>query len=112
MKQNRFKSEHKILKKPGWRDYQARLKRSALRKTLSKKTIKYSSFLTLVLLIVYLIIGELGGTAFNHVQKNHNYASNEQISSKELIDKNDVQALLDNQVFVNLKDKSFDLVVD
>jgi peptidoglycan glycosyltransferase len=112
MVSNKFKYEHKILKKPGWRDYQARMKRSALRNTLCKKNIKYSSFLTLMLLIVYLIIGKLGGTAFDHVQKNYNHASNERILIKELIDKNDVQALLDSQVFVNLKGKSFDLVVD
>ncbi|MCK4620411.1 MAG: hypothetical protein KAT52_10735, partial [Desulfobacterales bacterium] len=111
MKQNRFKSEHKIFKKPGWRDYQARLKRSVLINTLRKRIIKYFSFLILTLISFYLISGKLGETAFNSSQKDYNRASKEQLSNKKLIDKNDVQALLDNQVFVNLKDKSFDLVV-
>ena len=112
MKQNRIKSEHKILKRPGWRDYQARLKRSAFINTLSKRIIKYSSFLMLTLISFYLISGKLGGTVFNYSQKDYNRASKEQLSNRKLIDKNDVQALLDNQVFVNLKDKSFDVVAD
>jgi len=112
MKQNRFKSEHKILKKPDWRDYQARLKRSVLINTLSKKFIKYFFFLIITLISFYLISGKLGETAFNYSQKDYNRASKEQISSRKLVDKNDVRALLNSQVFVNLKDKSFDLVVD
>ncbi len=112
MKQNRFKSEHKIFKKPGWKDYQARLKKSVLINRLSKRIIKYSSFLILTLISFYLISGKLGGTVFNYSQKDYNRASKKQLSNRKLIDKNDVQALLDNQVFVNLKDKSFDVVAD
>jgi len=109
---NRFKSRHKILKKPGWRDYQAKLKRAVLINTLSKKIIKYTSFLIVTLISFYLISGKLGGTVFNRSQKDYNHASKEQLSNRKLLEKNDVQALLDKQVFVNLKNKSFDLVVD
>lgn len=111
MKQNRFKSEHKILNKSGWRDYQARLKRYVLINKLRKRIIKYSSFLILTLISFYLISHKLGGNAFNFSQKDYNHASKEQLSNRKPINKNDVQALLDNQVFVNLKDKSFDLVI-
>jgi len=109
---NRVKSEHKILKKPGWRDYQARLKRSALKNTLSKKIIGYASFFTLILCVFYLIFHKVGITAFNPLPKEANCKSKEALSGKKTIDKNDVRALLDNRALVNLKDKSFDLVVD
>jgi len=112
MRQNRFKSEHKTLKRPGWRDYQARLKRPALITALAKRIIKYASFLTLILCIFYLIFHKVGITAFNPLPKESNCTSKEALSSKKTIDKNDVQALLDKKVFVNLKRKSFDLVVD
>ena len=108
---NRVKSEHKILKKPGWRYYQARLKRSALIITLCKRIIKYASFLTLILCIFYFISHKVGITAFNPLPKESNCTSKEAIPIKKTINKNDVQALLDSQAFINLKDKSFDLVV-
>ncbi|MCJ7617421.1 MAG: PbpA [Desulfobacterales bacterium] len=112
MRQNRFKSEHETLKRPGWRDYQARLKRFVLITTLTKRIIKYSFFLILTLVGFYLIVGKLGGTAFNYSQKDYSRESQNQVSKKKLIDKNDIQTLLDKKAFVNLKGKSFDLVVD
>ena len=112
MRQNRFKSEHETLKRPGWRDYQARLKRFVLITTLTKRIIKYSFFLILTLVGFYLIVGKLGWTAFNYSQKDYSRESKKQVSKKKLIDKNDIQTLLDKKAFVNLKDKSFDLVVN
>ncbi|MBA3017318.1 MAG: PbpA [Proteobacteria bacterium] len=112
MRQNRFKSEHETLKRPGWRDYQARLKRFVLITTLTKRIIKYSFFLILTLVGFYLIVGKLGWTAFNYSQKDYSRESKKQVSKKKLIDKNDIQTLLDKRAFVNLKDKSFDLVVN
>ena len=112
MRQNRFKSEHETLKRPGWRDYQARLKRFVLITTLTKRIIKYSFFLILTLVGFYLIVGKLGWTAFNYSQKDYSSESKKQVSKKKLIDKNDIQTLLDKKAFVNLKDKSFDLVVN
>ena len=112
MRQNRFKSEHETLKRPGWKDYQARLKRFVLITTLTKRIIKYSFFLILTSVSFYLIVGKLGWTAFNYSQKDYSRESKKQVSKKKLIDKNDIQALLDKKAFVNLKDKSFDLVVD
>ena len=112
MVSDRFKSEYKNLKRPGWRDYQARLKRSALINILCKRIIKYSFFLILTLVVFYLIAGKPGGTAFNYSQKDYNCASKERLSNKKLIEKNDVQALLDKKAFINLNGKSFNLVAD
>ncbi len=107
-----FKNKQTPLDRPSWRSYQAGLKKAAATKRLIKSIFKFTAVLPLIFSVTYGIIVGLGGSACHHATKKDNASSNVKIdtlhSHKKLIDKRQVQALLDGKTFLNLKDKSFD----
>ncbi|MBL7179857.1 MAG: PbpA [Desulfobacterales bacterium] len=104
------------LEKPGWNEYQARLKRSPVKKRFTANTLKLTSSFVIFLAVFFGIINGLGGKSYFHVLtelglSNEN-KSDARDTSNTLIDKKDVQAWLDRSSFLNLKDQSFDFTAN
>jgi peptidoglycan glycosyltransferase len=102
----RLKSDTTNGERPNWREYQAGLKWSAAKKKLFKGILKCSVLAFLLFIVAYRItsgfgeksIPRLGTDYFPSLNKGH------------FIDKKTVQAFLNDESFVNLKNKSFDFV--
>ena len=110
---NRRRTDISIPSRPTWRNYQSVLKRSAARKRRRHTALKYAAVLIVVLMGLYGIIGGLGGAACHHRPADGPAASHTGGRSgdhfRKRLDKHQVQSLLSSKLFVNLRQKSFDL---
>jgi len=114
---HRLETEQAAVKRPGWREYQDNLKRAADKKRFLNKTNKLSILVIALLFVFYGIFGGLGEKSFSHFladyfSSSHDNKIHARLNHGKLIDKSNVQDLLKDISFVNLKDKSFDFFSD
>lgn len=97
-----------------WRNYQRKVKRTAAINKFIKKIPKYSVAFLTILILVCGIISVLTGIACHHIYILDGNTSDNQAdathSHKKFITKRDVQAMIDSKSFINLNEKSLDLV--
>jgi cell division protein FtsI/penicillin-binding protein 2 len=114
---DRFTTDKTALERPSWRDYQAGLKSAAAKKRLYKIILKFSPLILVIFVVVYGIISGAGGKASFPVLTD-SFASlgdkkiDTDLNRGKVINKRDVQTLLDSTTFANLKNKSFDFVAN
>ena len=97
---------------PGWRKYQAKLKKDALKKRLFQYSLKIFIGVFFLASISYLIAG---GAKHNVPFKKEavgNYSTENKPQNNKLLCKKDVRELLKNRDLVNLKEKSCRIVAD
>lgn len=102
--------------KPGWRDYQAKLKRLTVKKKSLKTTLKVSAASVILVAAFCVTISGLGSKAYFDAIRKLNPPNVAGPDAHDIpdrsIDKRAVQALLDGRSLLNLEDKSFNLVAD
>jgi cell division protein FtsI/penicillin-binding protein 2 len=106
MMPRRLKTDTATPERPNWREYQDSLKWSAAKKKVVKSFLKCSVLAFLLFVVVYGITSGLSGKSFSHLPTDYFSPFNDGHS----FDKRKVQTLLNRVSFVNLKDKSFDVV--
>ena len=106
MMPRRFKTDTATPKRPNWREYQDGLKWSAAKTKIVNGSLKYSVLALLLFVVIYGIASGLSGKSFSHLAEDYISPFNDGHS----FDKERVQTLLNGVSFVNLKDKSFDIV--
>ncbi len=89
-----------------WQAYQVSLKRSATNKKLAHNILKYSPLMSLVAFIIYGIVAGISGSACLHKQTDNHSLSPEKDS---VFSKQKIREILDENVFVNLDNESFQL---
>ncbi len=92
--------------RPNWREYQDSLKSSATKKRFANIFLKYFLLALLLFVVAYGINNGLGGKSFSSLPTDY-FSS---FKDDHSIDKKEVQRLLSRVSFVNLKDKSFDVI--
>ena len=102
----RHKKDKETHIRPTWRDYQNSLKWSATKKRFVNSFFKYSVLALLLLVLIYGITSGLVRESFSHLATDYFSPSNNDPS----FDKKTVQTLLNHASFVNLKEKSFEVV--
>jgi len=100
--------------RPTWRKYQADLNKSTARKLFHRGTFKLAAVFVILLTGVYGILGGLGGAACHHKSTSGPTGSeaggNTPDRPRKMLDKNQVQFILESETFVNLKQNDFNLV--
>jgi cell division protein FtsI/penicillin-binding protein 2 len=107
----KLKTDTMTVEGSSWREYQAGLRRSAAKKRLAGGIIKYAKYAAPVFIfcvVIYGIITGLGRQSFSHLSTD----SVSSIHDDRFFDKKKVQTLFNDVSFVNIEDKSFDLVSD
>ena len=103
-------------KRPSWIDYQAVLKRNAAQKRIFKNALKYIVLPVILLFAVYELIQGLGGLVADQMEAAKTVLSENKADTSDhpepLISKREVQALLDNNFFINLKENHFEFTHD
>jgi peptidoglycan glycosyltransferase len=102
----RLKTDTTTSERSNWREYQARLKRSEKKKRLFKGILKCSVLVFLLFIVAYRITSGLGEKSTPRLATD--YIS--PFSHGRSIDKKSVQALLNHASFINLNEKSFEVV--
>ena len=102
----RLKTDTTNGERPNWREYQAGLKWSSAKKRLFKGILKCSVLAFLLFIVAYRITSGLGEKSIPRLATDYFPSFNQGRS----IDKKTVQVLLNDESFVNLKNKSFDFV--
>ncbi|MCF8068646.1 MAG: PbpA [Desulfobacterales bacterium] len=95
-----------------WRDYQATLKRSPIKKKAPKKFLFYVSAVTILVFIVYGIITGIDKFFEHYVQASPSSQNEKVKPSDQYLDKLAVQKLMDGNNLFNLEQTSFDIVSD
>jgi peptidoglycan glycosyltransferase len=96
--------------KHSWHEYQEKRKRAAAVKKITRTTIKYLPAVPILIFAFYGIIAGLSGSACQY--KKINPTSALQDNKPAQFSKKDIRAILDEKVWVNLKDESFDFDKD
>ncbi len=111
---NKFKNKKIPLEERSWKNYQTRVKKTAVKDNMITKVFKYI-ILFFFLLTVYQIIGDSGEALYYYEQinskterKNIPYSFSS-LLSEPVSDKKEIQALLDSRNFINLKDKVLEI---
>ncbi|MBU0985643.1 MAG: hypothetical protein KKH68_00185, partial [Proteobacteria bacterium] len=102
----RLKTDTTNSEKPNWREYQAGLKWSATKKRFFKGILKCSVLAFLLFIVAYRITSGLGEKSTPRLATDYILPFNYGRS----IDKKAVQTLLNHASFVNLNEKSFEVV--
>jgi cell division protein FtsI/penicillin-binding protein 2 len=97
---------------PSWQEYQASLKRMDARRKLRKDLFKYSSLLTLLMLVIYGIAVSFSGTACRHTFPTPKAESNKSESlsgngAESVYSKKDVQPILSEVDLLDLDRERF-----
>ena len=108
------KTDTDRLNRPGWRDYQVGLKRTATKKKLVTGIFKISALFFLIIAVGYGIISGLEGTSFSHLMTDSfsPFNGNKRdvpLDPVRLNDKKLVQNLFDDSSLANLKNKRIDV---
>lgn len=108
------KTDTETLDRPGWRDYQSGLNRSANKKKLISGIFKAAGLFFLILAVGYGIISGLEGISFSHLKTDYFSPSNgtkrdAALDRVLLSDKKHVQNLIDDVSLVNLEHKRIDV---
>jgi cell division protein FtsI/penicillin-binding protein 2 len=106
MMPQRLKTDTATPERPNWREYQDGLKWSAAKKRFANGFLKYAVLAILLFVLVYWITSGLGRESFSHLAPDNFSPFNHNRS----IDKKTVQTLLNHASFINLKEKSFEVV--
>ncbi len=104
----RLKTDTTNSERPNWREYQDGLKWSAAKKRFVNGFLKCSVLALLLFVVVYGVTSGIGGKSFSHLATDYISPSN----GGHSFDKKKVQTLLNRVSFVNLKNKSFDFVLN
>jgi len=116
---NRLKNKKIPPEKRSWKNYQTRVRKTAVKNNnnMAAKIFRYI-LLIFFLLTVYQIIGD-SGEALNYYEEINSKAERENISyslssflSKPVSDKKEIQNLLDSRNFINLKEKLLEINTD
>jgi len=109
---NRYQTHQKTGGRSNWREYQANLKKSAVKKRRTGIIPKFVLLFLLLPVIVYGIIDRIGQNQETYTQTREHHTSGERADTHDagetLFGKRDIRHLLDSSAFVNLQDKSFD----
>ncbi len=89
----------------GWRQYQAKLKKTESMKKMSIKILKYSPALTVLLVVIYGMVTIFSGTACQRLLSRDKTGKLQ--SKNQLIKKEDVQTIIDADAFINPLSRSF-----
>lgn len=99
-----------------WRDYQTRLNRIAAARRRTRRMYRYAALLTILLVIAFWALEGSSGlsSVFSHLRMPEKIQVIAPSESKieKLRDKEEVQAFLNNNAFVNLTRKSFDTQIE
>lgn len=101
-----LKTDPTVLKRPTWREYQVRLKKTASKERFVKKTFKISALFLMFLFVVYGMIAMMGGTSSLQIQTDG-------IASPyktDRLDKRNVQALMGDNILNNIENESFEFI--
>ncbi len=108
---NLYKSKRNTHENSGWRNYQTELQRNHAMKKMSKKILKYSPIVPIVLAVFYGIITIFSGTACQNILSKTGGLLKDKTGDfqddKQGISKNEVQLFIDAGAIINRKSRNF-----